>query len=224
MSAESEKELLAILDDIGAVSEACSTRTFVWAGLVPDILQGRFLREHRDVDGFTLNLLEKRDALSEAYRVRGYAITFLDEFGMLRIDRNGMHAAFNRLEIRRRIAMWRHIGDRGTVYFPANWLPTTPNIIHGIKVYTSGLRFEYCIKKEPSLLSPVWKRREKDAEALAWLHEKLIEEGTDPDALFRDIWSENRFWAERGYAEYAGPYRIGSAANGCDGSRKGTDA
>lgn len=53
---DTNKRLLAILRDIYDVSTLCSTRTYVWADLVQDVLAGEFLREHRDVDGFTLNL------------------------------------------------------------------------------------------------------------------------------------------------------------------------
>ena len=44
---ETNKRNLAILRDIYDVSGLCSTRTYVWAGLVQDILAGKFLREHR---------------------------------------------------------------------------------------------------------------------------------------------------------------------------------
>ena len=46
---------LAVLRDIYEVSELCATRTSIWAGLARDVLAGEFLREHGNVEGFTLN-------------------------------------------------------------------------------------------------------------------------------------------------------------------------
>ncbi len=43
------KQNLALLRDIDEVSNLCSTRTYIWAGLVRDVWVGEFLRDHRDV-------------------------------------------------------------------------------------------------------------------------------------------------------------------------------
>ncbi len=208
MGSDSKSDLLTILQDIYDVSEVCSTRTYIWAGLVPDIVQGRLLRDHHDIDGFTMDLLENRDALTVEYRARGYTVTYLEEFDILRIDRNGLHAGFNNLEIRQDTALWYHIGTKGTVFFPKKWLPEMSFNLQGVRSYISGLEFEYCIKKAPSLLSPIWKRRDKDTETLSWLHDELLRRKIEPAELLRDIWSENPFWAERGYKEYSLPFHI----------------
>jgi hypothetical protein len=200
--------VISILQDIYEISESCSTRTYIWGGMVPDLVQGHLLREHHDIDGFTMDLLEKRAALTECYQARGYIVTFIEEFDMVRIDRDGFHAAFNRLEIHEESAMWHHIGSKGTVYFPKIWLPEEPNSLGGAKAYVSGIELEYCIKKEPSLLNPVWKGREKDSETVSWLRHELVHRGMEPDDLFKSIWTENPFWAERGYREYEKPFRI----------------
>jgi len=46
---------LAVLRDIYEVSELCTTRTYIGASLARDVLAGEFLREHGNVEGFTLN-------------------------------------------------------------------------------------------------------------------------------------------------------------------------
>jgi hypothetical protein len=207
---DTEKGIIGFLKDIFLVSEACSTRTYIWAGLVPDIAEGHFIREHHDIDGFTIDLWRKRSILSEHYRSEGYNVTFLKDFHIMKIERNGLYASFNRLDIEKETAMWRHIGEDGTVYFPVKWLPDKPNEIHEVKAYISGMQFEYCIKKEPSLLSPLWKRRQKDAEALKWLEKELEKQGIEPTSLFDDIWSYNPFWAKQGYKEYERPIVIGN--------------
>ncbi len=67
---------LAFLRDIYEVSNACSTTTYIWGGFTIDILEGRFLRDHGDLDGFTLNLLDVLQDMTELYEARGYAATF----------------------------------------------------------------------------------------------------------------------------------------------------
>jgi len=209
---ESNRQQLALLRDIGEVSGLCGTRTYIWAGLVRDVLCGAFLRDHNDVDGFTLNLWDVRHDMAASFRQKGYQVSFLEDLNFLRIDRDGVHAAFNRLEIEGDTAMWRHIGDEGTVYFPRRWLSDTPHPFYDTRVFVSGVEFEYAIKTHPELLSPLWKGREKDAEAIAWLQERLEEQEIDPDALLKEIWSYNPFWVQRGYPEYALPCTVGHVA------------
>lgn len=202
---DSNRVQLALLRDIYEVSGLCGTQTYIWAGLVRDIVCGHFLRDHGDVDGFTLNLWQLRDDLADLYRQRGYIVSFLEEFHILRIDRDGVHAAFNRLEVDGETAMWRHIGDQGTVYFPRQWLSDTPLSFYDVPVLISGIEFEYAIKMHPQLLSPTWHGREKDVEAIAWLSERLAERQIAPEDVLPRIWSYNPFWVKHGYPEYALP-------------------
>ena len=203
---ETNKRNLAILRDIYDVSGLCSTRTYVWAGLVQDILAGKFLREHRDVDGFTLNLWGVRYEMAALYEQRGYAISFLDDVHILRIDRDGVHAVFNRLEFDGETAMWRHAGDEGTVYFPKQWLSDTPQCFYDTRVFVSGIEFEYSIKTHPHLLNPEWAGRTKDADALKWLNSMLDEQQIDREGILRQIWSYNPYWVKRGYRAYTMPF------------------
>ena len=116
-----QQTCLQLLQDIHDVSTSLATRTYIWGGMVPDILRGEFLRPHHDVDGFTLNLLDVKTEMAERFSAKGYATTYLDEYDMLRIEKGDLHAALNRLEMDGDTAMWRHVGDQGTVYFPAVW-------------------------------------------------------------------------------------------------------
>lgn len=201
----SNRVQLALLRDIYEVSHLCGTRTYIWAGLVRDIVSGHFLRDHGDVDGFTLNLWQLRDDLETLYRQRGYAVSYLNNVQFMCIERDGVHATFNRLEVDGETAPWRHIGDQGTVYFPRQWLSDMPLQFYDTPVLISGIEFEYAIKTHPQLLSPTWHGRDKDIEAIAWLSERLAERQIAPEDVLRHIWSYNPFWAKRGYPEYALP-------------------
>jgi len=41
---------LTFLKDIYEVSNACATVTYIWGGFTIDILEGRFLRKHHDLE------------------------------------------------------------------------------------------------------------------------------------------------------------------------------
>ena len=200
-----DQSQLALLKDIYEVSELCSTRTYIWAGLVRDVITGKFLREHSDVDGFTLNLWDLKDKMADLYQQRGYEVTFLHDVTFMRIDRNGVHAMFNRLEVDEDTAMWRHIGNEGTVYFPKGWLADEPHCFYGAQVFVSGVEFEYAIKTYPQLLSPLWKGRQKDVDVLEWLKEMLAAKGVCREAILQQIWSYNPYWAKKGYKAYSMP-------------------
>lgn len=196
---------LAFLQDIHDVSQACETRTYIWGGFTLDLLAGHLLREHHDLDGFTLNLLDVLPEMTALFGERGYRVTFLEEWHILRIDRDGLHAAFNRLERDGDTALWRHIGDRGTVYFPYAWLDDAPRAFHGVPVYAAGAELDYALKAEVRLLNPEWRPRERDVLARQALERALADRGIDPAAVLARVWSHNPFWAARGYPAIVRP-------------------
>ncbi len=73
---------LMFLRDIGEVAAACGTRTYIWGGFTIDILEGRFVREHHDLDGFTLNLLDVLPEMTALYAARGYATEFREDIAI----------------------------------------------------------------------------------------------------------------------------------------------
>jgi hypothetical protein len=196
---------LAMMQDIYEVSLACSTKTYLWGGFTIDIFRGAITREHGDIDGFTENMLARLDELIEAYTARGYQTEYIASFQMLKISKGDLHAGFNRLDLDGDIAMWRHIGDEGTVYFPKGWLDSAPRDFYHVKVYTSGIRFEYAIKTKVAMLTPIWQPREKDLAAIAYLEECMAVNDIQPEDVYRWVWSYNPFWYKRGYEAFFRP-------------------
>jgi len=196
---------LGFLKDIYEVAVACGTTTYIWGGFTLDLVAGQFLREHHDLDGFTLNMLDVLPALMEHYAQRGYTPSFRDDIDMLVIAKDGLHAAFNRLELDGEIAMWRHAGDEGTVYFPVTWLDAAPRDFYDTRAYSAGLRLDYALKTNIRLTHATWEPREKDRVALVRLEAALAAADLDPEVFLRQVWSFNPFWAKRGYPEYAMP-------------------
>ncbi|MGC9394088.1 MAG: nucleotidyltransferase domain-containing protein [Anaerolineae bacterium] len=196
---------LSILQDIDAVSAACGTRTYIWGGFTIDILTGRFIRAHHDLDGFTQNLLDVLPEMMARYAARGYATEFRDDIDMLTIRKGDTHAAFNRLEIDGPIAMCRHIGNEGTVYFPVEWLDAAPRDFYGVNVYTAGIQLDYALKTNIRMIHATWTLREHDHAAIAAMERMLAERALDPEDFLRHVWSFNPFWVKQGYAQYALP-------------------
>jgi hypothetical protein len=199
MLSERQKYQIQLLKDIFEISALCSTTTYIWGGLVVDIIEGYFLREHRDIDGFSMNLLDVKNEMERLFQQRGYTTSFLNDFDMLRVEKNGCHAALNRLEVENDVAMWRHIGKEGTVYFPWIWLKNKPRNFYDIPVLISGIEFEYSIKAKVKLLSPVWELREKDNQALEYWKKKVKDQNINAENLLKQIWSDNPYWRKKGY-------------------------
>lgn len=124
---------------------------------------------------------------------------------MLEIRKGNQHASFNPLDRDGNVAMWRHIGDQGTVYFPYSWLDSTSRNFYNIKVYTSGLYFEYGFRKIVGDLNPEWKEREKDRISKIYLEEKIREKCLDNRNILKNIWSYSPFWIKKSYDPFSKP-------------------
>lgn len=195
------QEYLKIMEDIYHVSQKSGLKSFVWGGFAVDILQGEFTREHGDLDCFTEKLDENREMLRQQYEALGYSVSYMEEFWMLRIEKNGMHASFNSVRDIDGIAHWYHIGPRGTVYFPYDWLDRTPRLFYGIPVYTIGEKMAYVLKSSARLLNPEWRMREKDCADIARLERLLDMKAEEREEIKKKVWSHNPYWYARGYEE-----------------------
>ena len=208
MDTKSKKQL-EIIKDIFAVSESLGIKTFLWGGFAVDILHGELTREHSDIDGFTENLVENKDALIAAYEARGYAIKFyLDDFWMLSIEKGDVHATFNTVKNIDGIAHWHHAGSRGTVFFPYEWLDKEPRDFYGVQAYTFGVQMAYLLKTNVRLISAEWQPREKDNADIAVLEQILASKGINKDAIRKKVWSHNPYWYAKGYDEYFLPVTL----------------
>ena len=199
------QQYLTFLKDIYEVSNACATATYIWGGFTIDILEGRFLREHHDLDGFTPKLLDELDRMMTLYEQMGYTTQFHKDIDMLVISRGELDAAFNRLDIDGEIAMWRHTGDEGTVYFPAAWLDDAPRDFHDARVFSAGIQLDNALKTQVRMTHATWDLHEKDHVAIAYLEKAMAAKGMDPKVFLRRVWSFNPHWAKRGYPAYARP-------------------
>lgn len=199
------REYLKMMEDIYHVSETAGLKSFIWGGFVSDILQGEFTREHGDLDCFTENLPENRERLQRQYEGLGYSVSYMEEFWLLRIEKDGMHASFNSVRNMDGIGHWYHIGPHGTVFFPYGWLDQKPRLFYGTPVYTIGEKMAYVLKTSARLMNPEWKTREKDYSDIALLERLLDRNAEEILEIKKKVWSHNPYWYARGYAEYYFP-------------------
>lgn len=202
---EKNKQYLSLLNDIYHISSSLGIKTYVWGGLSIDLWEGHFLREHDDLDGFTEDLTDHLDRLTECYRDLGYEVAFDGEFLMLKIKRGLVHAGFNPLKLNGKTAEWKHIGNDGSVFFPVDWLDERARKFYEAQAYTAGLFFEYALKTKVSMLNPEWQLREKDMASIAYMKSKLQEKNVSDEDIYRWFWSYNPFWFKRGYEEFFRP-------------------
>ena len=139
------------------------------------------------------------------YEQKGYTTQFRKDIDMLVVARGDLHAAFNRLELDGEIAMWRHIGNEGTVYFPVDWLDDAPRDFYDARVFSAGIQLDFTLKTNIRMTHATWDLREKDQAAIAYLEKAMTAKGMDPEDFLRRVWSFNPYWAKRGYPAYAMP-------------------
>lgn len=204
IQSEKNKQYISLLDDIRNISKELGIKTYIWGGMTIDIWEGRFLREHGDLDGFTENLVENLPYLTEMFQCREYEISFNNEFLIFEVKKGIVHASFNPLKRNAGIAEWQHIGNEGSVYFPYEWLDQKPRDFYNTKVYTSGLKFEYAMKTKIEMLHPKWQLRQKDKDAISYMQEKLKGKNIQED-IYKWFWSYNPFWYKQGYEEFFRP-------------------
>lgn len=205
-TSDKNRQILSMLQDISQVSESLNIKTYIGGGMTIDIWEGQFLHVHDDADGFTENLIAHKDLLIEAYEKLGYQVRFLEDYSILRIDKDLVHAGFNPLLKKHRTAEWKHIGEHGSVYFPEDWLDQEPRDFYGIPIYTPSVKFEYATKTKSAMLNPEWKNpREKDLQAIQYLRSKILSEGIKEEDIYPWFWSYNPFFYEKGYNEFFRP-------------------
>jgi hypothetical protein len=141
-------------------SRLLKTTSWIWGGFVTDIVAGRILREHTDLDYLTLNLLPLKPGMTEFISRCGWQTENLVN-GDLKLIWNGIKIHFGNVELRA-TARWTHNGEKGSLLFPVSWLGFDTVKFAGIEVHVVAPELQYILKENPELLNPEWHPREKD--------------------------------------------------------------
>jgi len=204
------KDIIQCISDIVNFSNELNIKSYIWGGYVQDIIEGKILREHNDIDVFIENLDTNIKYLEEKFTNNGYNFLFSNEIQMLKLNKNGIKATINPVKFINKTAIWNHIGEQGFICFPKDWLDIDYREFYGIKVMTAGIKFEYCVRKIIKYMNPAWlnRIREKDIIANEYYQKKLEEEKIEPAELLDKIWGYNPYWLKDGYNGYEAPVLV----------------
>ena len=204
------KEILEFIADIVTFSNELDLKSYIWGGFVQDILEGKILREHGDIDMFIENLDINIDNLEYKFKSKDYDCKYHKDIQMLNLGKNKIKATINPIKFNNKTAIWKHIGDQGFICFPKEWLDVDFRTFYDINVLTSGIKFEYCVRKIIKYMNPNWtnRTREKDITANKYYEKKLMENNINPKELMEKIWAYNPYWFKDGYNGYEAPVLV----------------
>lgn len=165
---------------VEAYSKNLSTVSWVWGGFTIDIYENRILREHDDLDYLTLNLHVLILEFTKLFEHNGWRARLLEN-GDLKLKREGIKIQLGHIELFDK-AHWTHNGDKGSIWFPSEWL----------SVHVVEPEFQYVLLEYPQLLNFDWKPREKDILARNYLKCRIESRGIHPQSLFEQVREERK--------------------------------
>ncbi len=110
-----------------------------------DIWEGRFLREHHDVDALTEDLHTLFPVFEQVFSRAGYDTREVEN-GDLKIASTEVKLHIGHVICSGKKAEWTHNGAKGSLVFPQRWLDTSPYQFYSCEVMTVAPEFEYVIK------------------------------------------------------------------------------
>jgi hypothetical protein len=182
-------------------------KSYVWGGFVQDIIEGKILREHGGLDMFMENMDSNIIDLEKYFIKNGYKYKYDNDLQMINIEKDDVRNTLNPIIFKNETAIWKHIGNFGFMCFPKEWLDTEYREFYNVKVLTSGILFEYSVRKIIKYMNPEWtnKIREKDIVANKYYENKILEMNINPKELMEKIWAYNPYWYKDGYNGYEAP-------------------
>ena len=166
-----EQDLLHAMAQVEAASNSLHTTSWVWGGLIADIYQGFFLRDHHDIDYLTRDLIKMQQSLTEAFQELGWQIQQLVN-GDLKLSKGQIEVQLGNVTFAGE-ACWTHNGKLGSIFFPASWLRVESMKFYKFEIHAAEPELQYALLSQPQLLNPDWAPREKDRTALSYLRSLL---------------------------------------------------
>jgi hypothetical protein len=204
------KEILQGISDIILVSNELNIKAYIWGGYVQDIMEGKILREHGDIDMFIENMDKNINKLIKKLKTKNFICSYYSDMQMLILNKNNIKATLNPIIFKNTTAIWKHIGEQGFISFPKEWLDMEYKEFQGIYVLTAGYKFEYCIRTIIKYTNPNWENRirEKDIQAKEYYKKILLKNNINGEELLKKIWSYNPYWLKDGYTGYEKPVLV----------------
>ena len=181
MVLKKNQHLLDAIKLIETVSKNLETITWLWGGLVVDITQGGFLREHDDLDCLTMNLHQLKSQFSGVFKKLRWVTKDLEN-GDLKLTKDNIKIHLGHIKLSDKVT-WTHNGEKGSLIFPVSWLPLEMTEFCGVKTHVALPELQYVLKRHPKLLNPEWKTRDKDILDLIALEKILTKRGIEISTL-----------------------------------------
>lgn len=189
LSNKSKLNLLA-MSLVENFSNSLNTVSWIWGGFTIDIYENRILREHDDLDYLTLNLHNRIPEFTKLFKTNGWQTKLLEN-GDLKLKQKDIKIQLGHIEFLDKVC-WSHNGDKGSIWFPAEWLNMNPVKFCGIKVHVVQPEFQYVLLEHPQILNPEWNPREKDIVAREYLKGCIENKGICPGSLFEQVHDERK--------------------------------
>ena len=182
---------------IEAIAAELGTSAYIWGGWAPDIYQGRFLREHSDIDCFIVDLYRLFTPFNERLLQESWQVGDPLDGHLLWAKRDGVKLHLGHIEIDAPqkggvdsngcIVNWKHNGNHGSIFFPTDWLRKEAVRFLGLEVHVVEPQLGYVLKMNPRLMNPDWTSRDKDRADLEVLRAMLLEKQVDLDSLLLQV-------------------------------------
>lgn len=188
LSNNNELNLLAMAL-VETYSKSLNTLSWLWGGFTVDIYENQILRGHDDLDYLTLNLHSLIPQFTKLFENCGWQANLLKN-GDLKLKREGVKIHLGHVEFSDK-ARWTHNGDKGSIWFPQEWLNSKPINFCGLEVHVVEPEFQFVMIERPQMLNPNWRHREKDIVARKYLRSYVESKGISPHSLFEqvsDVW------------------------------------
>lgn len=174
---------LRTLGLLSKFSKIYNTKSYIFGGLTLDIWEGKFLREHDDIDVLCEQMYLHRGMFHDFFSKQGYETKDLENYDFKAIKKEAkIH--IGHLEIRDSQVEWKHNGDKGSIIFAKDWLDQKVYHFYDIELFTVKPEFEYVLKTHPELMNPDWVLRQKDLDARERLINLLDDKYGDLDSLY----------------------------------------
>lgn len=185
MPTNKNEQYLNSMTLVETFSKRLNTLSWIWGGFSVDVYENRILREHDDLDYLTENLHGLLPQFIRFFENNAWQTSMLEN-GDLKVERECARIHLGHVELSDK-ARWTHNGDKGSIWFPLEWLNSKPVNFCGIEIHVVAPELQFVLTERPQMLNPRWKHREKDNVARKYLRKYMEGKRISAQSLFEQV-------------------------------------